>query len=50
MIDSSIDLNKHYLIKEARELLNFKLNKVLHSQYDYPNFFVVKLGNFVIKK
>lgn len=48
-IDSLDDFNKDYLTREARELLNFKLNKVLQSQYDYPNFFVVKLGNFVIK-
>ena len=35
--------------KEIRTLLNTKLYKVFAKNFDYNNFFIVKLGRFVIK-
>jgi hypothetical protein len=42
-------LSKEALMKEVDRAIDFKINKVLQNQYEYPNFYVVKLGSFKIK-
>lgn len=42
-------INKEIIAKEIRRVLNSKIDKVLLSQYEYPNFYIVKLGPFVIR-
>ena len=41
--------NKQLIMKEVERAIDFKLNKVLNSQYEYPNFYIVKLGSFVLQ-
>ena len=42
-------INKEVVMKEIGRSLDYKINKVLSSQYEYPNFYIVKLGSFVLK-
>lgn len=42
-------MNTEFITKEVRKSLDLKINKVLQSQYEYPNLYIVKLGGFVLK-
>ena len=41
--------NESIIMKEVERIIDFKINKVLNSQYEYPNFYIVKLGSFIVK-
>jgi len=41
--------NENIIMKEVERAIDIKLNKVLNSQYEYPNFYIVKLGSFVVQ-
>jgi hypothetical protein len=41
--------NESIIMKEVEMAVDSKLNKVLNSQYEYPNFYIVKLGSFVLQ-
>ncbi len=37
------------IMKEVETAIEHKINKVLQSSYEYPDFYIVKLGGFVFK-
>lgn len=41
--------NESIIMKEVEMAVDSKLNKILNSQYEYPNFYIVKLGSFVVQ-
>ena len=43
------DINKGIIMKEVEREVEHKINKVLNSQYEYSKFYIVKLGNFILK-
>jgi len=42
-------INKEIVMGEIGRSLDSKINRVLSSEYEYPNFYIVKLGSFVLK-
>lgn len=42
--------NEKYILKEVENIINFKLNNIsMKGEFDYENFYIVKLGEFIIK-
>ena len=42
--------NEKYILKEVENIINFKLNNIsIKGKYVYENFYIVKLGEFIIK-
>lgn len=41
--------NELIIMKEVEAAIDYKINKILNSQYEYPNFYIVKLGSFKLK-
>ena len=41
--------DKDLIMREVRSQINSKLNKVGQTNYNYPDFYIVRLGSFVVK-
>jgi len=44
-----VSINREVVMGEIGKSLDGKINKVLSSEYEYPNFYIVKLGSFILK-
>lgn len=41
--------NDKFIMSEVKKAIQAKLNKIAQMNFDYTNFYIIKLGNFIVK-
>jgi len=43
------DIDENTILKEVSKLVNIKINKILLQTFNYNDFYIIKLGDFIVK-